>query len=115
MALFLWPLAAIVVVLAMCVWALWLDRTPDEPAPYHDPAKTAGGRAGKSYTGGFQSDVYYSGPDYDPHPEYDAELAAAFDAVRATRPEPDHHTLDEYEAIYASEQGTEIVRENHLP
>lgn len=34
----LWPLAAIVVLLAMCVWALWLDRTPDEPAPYHDPA-----------------------------------------------------------------------------
>ncbi len=35
----LWPLAAIVVVLAMCVWMLWPDRTPEEPAPYHAEKK----------------------------------------------------------------------------
>jgi hypothetical protein len=124
----LWPLAVIVVVLAMCVWALWLDRTPEEPAPYHDPARTAGGCAGKygpeyyvptmwrpdntvpSVSGGCGDQLYRDQPVHPftcaycsvefPATMVTAEAAAVlFRDHMATAHPPDHHTLAEYDAI----------------
>jgi hypothetical protein len=77
-------------------WDVLRQPQASEPPVYigrFDPAKTAGGAASKGYTGGFGGVA-----GHEVYPELLRE------------PEPDRHSLAEYDAIYASEQGEEIVR-----
>lgn len=103
----------VVIPLSVAVCALSRIRNADEAARmgealWPDPAKTAGGIAGKSgkwtyygqdlsgwgetYTGGYGDQLYPANPAVDD--EYD------------------HHTLD---AIYRSEQGEQPTRTETLP
>lgn len=87
--------AVLLAFIGLLVWTYFGARADDEAdrmrdALWPDPARTAGGAAGKSYSGGFDAYGYY------------------------IPPEPDHHTLEEYEAIARGEQGDEIVREEQL-
>jgi hypothetical protein len=124
-------LVFVVVPLVVAFVALARIRNADEAARlgealWPDPAKTAGGKVGKrwdtyarstdgwgeTYTGGCGDQLY---PDHHTlEGVTDAEWDGLYHAL-GLPPEPDHHTIEEYEAIAASEQGEEIVREEHLP
>lgn len=106
--------------------ALW-PRT----ARYRDPTTTAGGHAGKRWDT-YAPDVSFREQLRRAHPTARSEGFEAFQAAHAGEfvtggfgresytfgpdqvpvDEYDHHTND---AIYRSEQGDEIAREEHLP
>lgn len=99
----LWvPVFMVAGTIGILVWAYFRARRAEEAnrmgdALWPDPAKTAGGAVGKYGV------KYYGFGDQ------------VYSETYAYPPEPDHHTLEEYDAIARSEQGEQPMQAGRLP